>query len=348
MSALTVPGRRDETASLRPVPWRRMVWVTWRQHRLALAGTAALLSVLAVYVWIVGRRLHHAFAAAVACHPSSSIACSEVIRRFNDMNLHLANGFVWQPVPALIGAFVGAPVLARELETGTFRYAWTQGFGRWRWTLAKLVLLAVAVVAAAGAFSVLLSWYYRPYFAAGNQTVFLSQVSPLTAGLFDLRGVAFAAWTLAAFAIGALAGMLIRRVVPAIVATLVAYAGLALTAGMFLRRHYLTALFTSKPNMPATAWVMSQWWTKGGRFAFTGLPPMNLIQQFCTPASVGAGKPSPETLALCLSRHGYVQWTSYQPAGRFWPFQLIEGGWLLALSAVLIGATVMLVRRRAT
>ena len=264
-----------------------MVWVTWRQHRLALAGTGALLGVLAVYVWIVGRQLHHAYAAAIACHPASSIACSELIRRFNDMNLHLANGYVLQPVPALIGAFVGAPVLARELETGTFRYAWTQGFGRWRWTLAKLVLLAVAVVAAAGAFSVLLSWYYQPYFAAGNQTVFFSQVSPLTAGLFDLRGVAFAAWTLAAFAIGALAGMLIRRVVPAIVATLVAYAGLALAAGTFLRRHYLTALLTSKPNMPTSAWIMSQWWTKGGKFAFTGLPPMNLLQQFCAPPRWG-------------------------------------------------------------
>ena len=33
-------------------------------------------------------------------------------------------------------------MLARELETGTFRYAWTQGFGRWRWTLAKLAPLA--------------------------------------------------------------------------------------------------------------------------------------------------------------------------------------------------------------
>ncbi len=348
MTALTVPARREEDAPARPVPWRRMVWVSWRQHRLALAGTGALLGVLAVYVWIVGRQLHHAYAVAIACHPASSIACSEVIRRFNDMNLHLANGFVWQPVPALIGAFVGAPVLARELETGTFRYAWTQGFGRWRWTLAKLVLLAVAVTAAAGAFSALLSWYYQPYFSAGNQTVFFSQVSPLTAGLFDLRGVSFAAWTLTAFAIGALAGMLIRRVVPAIVATLVVYAGLGLAAGMLLRRHYLAALLTTKPNLSATAWVMSQWWTKGGTFAFTGLPPMNLIQQFCSPPAAGAGKPSPGTLAQCLSRHGYTQWTSYQPAGRFWSFQLIEGSWLLALSLLLIATTVWLVRRRAT
>jgi hypothetical protein len=43
-----------------------------------------------------------------------------------------------------------------------------------------------------------------------------------------------------------------------------------------------------------------------------------------------------------------TQWTSYQPASRFWPFQWIEGGWLLALSVLLIAAaTVWLVRRRA-
>ena len=88
--------------------------------------------------------------------------------RFNGMDGFLANGFVLQAVPALIGAFVGAPVLARELETGTFRFAWTQGFGRWRWTLAKLVALGVVVAAAAGALSVLFSWYYQPYFADGQ------------------------------------------------------------------------------------------------------------------------------------------------------------------------------------
>ena len=348
MIALTVPARPEEAASLRPVPWRRMVWVTWRQHRFALAGVAALLGVLAVYVWILGRQLHHAYAIAIACHPASSIACGDLISSFNGIDNVLTNGYVLQAVPALIGAFVGAPVLARELETGTFRYAWTQGFGRWRWTLAKLVVLAVVVAAAAGALSVLFSWYYQPYFAAGNQPLFLSEVSPFAPGLFPLRGVAFAAWTLAAFAIGGLAGMLIRRVVPSIVATLAAYVGLALAAGMFLRHHYLTALLTSKPNVPASAWITSQWWTKGGNFAFTGLPPMNLLQQFCPSLPVRAGKfkPLQGSFAQCLSQHGYTRWTSYQPASRFWPFQFIEGGWLLALSLLLIAATVWLVHRR--
>jgi hypothetical protein len=35
-----------------------------------------------------------------------------------------------------------------------------------------------------------------------------------------------------------------------------------------------------------------------------------------------------------------------RPGSRFWEFRLIVGGWLLALSAVLAGVTVWLVRRR--
>ena len=243
-------------------------------------------------------------------------------------------------MPALIGAFAGAPVLARELETGTFRYAWTQGFGRWRWTLAKLVLLAVVVAAAAGAFSVLFSWYYQPFFAAGNAI-------PFSTRLFDLRGVAFAAWTLAAFAIGALAGMLIRRVVPAIVATLAVYAGLAVATALYLRQHYLTPLVTSNLNLPGSAWIMSQWYTKGGKFAFPAHGFQLVQRRLSSSARPGLGPPDALSPAQCLTRHGYTQWTSYQPASRFWPFQWIEGGWLLALSVLLIAATVWLVRRRA-
>ncbi len=47
-----------------------------------------------------------------------------------------------------------------------------------------------------------------------------------------------------------------------------------------------------------------------------------------------------------LAGHGYTSWTRLQPDSRFWEFQLIEGTWLLALSAAVIGGTVWLVRRR--
>ncbi len=351
MTTLTIPARLEEDVHLRPLPWRRMAWVTWRQHRIALAGVAVFLGLLALWLWIAGLQLHRAYAAAIACHPASSAACQNLIVNFQSTNVILKGGFVLQPVPALIGAFVGPLVLARELETGTFRYAWTQGFGRWRWTLAKLVMLGVAVAAIAAAFSVLVSWYYQPYLASGNGTVF-SSPSPLSPGLFDLRGVAFAAWTLAAFATGALAGMLIRRVVPAIVATLAAYAGLALLAGNVLHQHYLTPLVAKGSNLPGAAWITSEWWTKGGKLAFSGRPPISLLQQLC-PASFVTGpggrigiRGGPDTPTTCLLQHGYTQWADYQPASHFWPFQWIEGGWLLALSVLLIAVTVWLVRRR--
>jgi len=340
MTTLTVLSPQAQDTSLRPVPWRGMAWVTWRQHRAALAGVAALLGALALYLWLAGLHLHHAWAAATGCRPASSIACSSLISDFTFSHDHTATivPALLQAVPALIGAFLGAPVLARELETGTFRYAWTQAFGRWRWTLAKLVLLAVGLVIATGSFSLLFSWYDQPIIADG-------QYGPLSAIVFNLRGITFAAWTLAAFAIGALAGVLIRRVVPAMGATLAAYAGLAITAGMFLRQHYLTPLVTSNRNPPGGAWIQSQWWTKGGEAAFAGRPPINLLDQLCS--QLGTGKPTSASIAQCLSRHGYTQWTRYQPAGRFWPFQWIESGWLLALSMLLIATTVSVVRRRA-
>ena len=271
MTTLTLPTPPEKDANTRPLPWQRMAWVTWRHHRIALGGVAVFLGALAVWLWIAGLQLRHAYAAAIDCHPAGSTACSELILNFRVTGGILKGGFVLQPVPALIGAFVGPQVLARELETGTFRYAWTQGFGRWRWTLAKLVLLGVAVAAIAGAFSVLVSWYYQPYLAPGR---LYDPTSALAHWLFDLRGVVFAAGTLAAFAIGALAGMLIRRVVPAIVATLAGYTVLAVVVGDVLR-------------------------------------------------------------------------ADYQPASHFWSVQGIAGGGLVALSALLIAASVWLVRRRA-
>jgi ABC-2 family transporter protein len=356
MTALTMPARPDEDdASLRPIPWRRMAGVTWRQHRITLAGVAVLLGALAVWLGIAGTSVHHAWDAATACHPASSPACQDLASTFNATWSQMSYPAIFlQLLPALIGAFAGAPVLARELETGTFRFAWTQGFGRWRWALAKLVMLAVAVTAAAGAFSVLLSWCYQPYLAAGNQALGIYGNSPLVT-VFSLREVTFPAWTLAIFATGALAGMLIRRVVPAIVASLAVYAGLAIAAAGLLRERYLSPLVTSSPSVPGTAWLLGQSWTKDGRFAFAGNPPASLLNRFCnfaqSPGGKGGGGGGPSSsanpFAQCLAPHGYTMLTSYQPASRFWPFQWIEGGWLLALSALLIAATIWLIHRRA-
>jgi len=306
MTVLTIPAQPSQATVLRPVPWRRMAWVTWRQHRPTLISVPALLGAVAVFLLIAGLKIHHDYAVLTACHPASSTACQALNSNFNSTDWTMANtiNIFMNLTPALIGAFAGAPVLARELETGTYRYAWTQAFGRERWTIAKLALLAVAVTAAAGAFSQVFTWFFQPFLAQEDMTVF-------SATVFDTRGIAFAAWTLVAFAIGAFAGMLIRRIVPAMAATLAAYTGLALVTWLFLREHYPLALVTSNPNIDSgpfnvnDPWVLSTWYT------------------------------------------GKTQWTRYIPVSRFWPMQFVEAGWLLALSVLLIAATVWLVRRRA-
>ncbi len=307
MTALTLAAQPAKETALRPVPWRNMLWVTWRQHRATLISVPALFAAVGLFLLIMGLHIHHDYAVLKACHPFTSNACQTLNSSFNMTDWTIGNtiGILLVLAPVLIGAFAGGPMLARELETGTYRYTWTQGFGRARWTVAELTIVAVTITVAAGAFSQLFTWFFKPFLAQESLTV-------LNATVFATHGIAFAAWTLLAFSVGALAGMFFRRTVPAMAVTLGVYTGLAIATWTVLRKHYLPAVVTSgpipynngptNPNMP---WVLSTWTS------------------------------------------GHTQWASYIPVSRFWPMQFVEGGWLLALSVLLIAATVWLVRRRA-
>ncbi len=214
---------------------------------------------------------------------------------------------------AMLDPLGGGPMVARELEAGTFRLSWTQGCGRTRWLLARFPLLAVAVTAGAAAVSVMFSWYYQPMFQLG-------QASPLAPQVFDLRGFDFAAWTLAAFAISVCAGALIRRTIPAIVAALAA-------AG----------------TGHGAPWVLTQWWIQPG-----GAPASQ--SEISSPSGQlrqAGDLPTPQAVQQWSAEQGYIKYFTYQPASRFWHFQLIEGGWLLLLPVLLGAATVWLIRHRA-
>jgi hypothetical protein len=348
MTTLTTPAQPRERTP-RPVPWSKLAWVSWRQYRVGLLGALVFLGVLAVYLLVVGLRFRSAYASVTSCHPASSQACFAVSDLFSNTYYVTAEvtAAVLLAVPVLVGVFAGAPILARELDTGTFRFAWTQGAGRIRWTVARLALPAVAVTLAALAFSQLFEWFYWPFFASGMDSRFAEQ-------FFSLTGVAFAAWTLAAFAIGALAGVLIRRAVPAMAASMAAWAGLMLATVSFLRRHYMAPLLNRGTGAPgrgtSPAWVLSQWWTGPN-----GRPvPFNKLIQLTQDAPKGPTKQvGPDSFQTVvdpfhwLAQRGYTEWTSYQPASRYWHFQFIEGGWLLVLSLLLIVATIWLVHRRA-
>jgi ABC-2 family transporter protein len=326
MTILNAPAPPHPATSTRPVPWRRLAWVSWRQYRFSAAGAAVFLGVVAAYLLIMGLRIRTGYASVGSCQLTTNH-----MSRTCEIALMLFGGYhVWGEttaafmlaVPVLIGVFSGAPILGRELEVGTYRFAWTQGVGRTRWALARLALPAVTVTAAAAALSQLFGWFYYPFFAFPADSAFAPQY-------FELTGIALAAWTLAAFAIGALAGVLIRKVVPAIAAAMAAWAGLLLVTILYLRPHYEAPLTVhGSGGAPGRSpWLIHQWWT--GPNGRTITSEHKIIQLINRP------------------QRGYTQWTTYQPEARYWHFQFIEGGWLLLLSLLLIAASIWLIRRRA-
>jgi hypothetical protein len=321
-----------------------LAWVTYRQHRPALTGAAVFLGLISVYLLIMGLQINHAYAVVAACRPVGSGVCRQMKDAFDHGYWGGGGSSAMQAggaqtisslmlvVPVVLGAFLGAPLLARELETGTFRFAWTQGCGRVRWAVSKLLLLAVVVTGVTWAFTELFSYYYHPFLVDG-------QVSRLLPLAFGLLGMAFAAWTLAAFAVAVFFGALIRRTVPAMAATLATWTVLAIGTAVALRQHYQAPVRTTG-NPPAGSWILGNYATGPG-----GQHSLNQLYQQA-PASV-QNSADPNALTNWLAQQHYTQWTSYEPASRFWHFQLIEGGWLLALSAILIAAAIWMVRHRA-
>jgi hypothetical protein len=332
------------TSELRPVAWRRLLWVAWLRYRASFAATAALLAVVAAAVLVQGSRMRSAYAVLQACTPASSAHCRFAFTTFHDAYGDAgfaAAVFVW--TPGLIGAFAGAPLLARELETGTFRFAWTQGVGRMRWLIALLVPGALGVVAVTAIFGGLITWYKQPLLDAGIE-------QRLHGSMFPITGVAVVGWGLAAYAIGVLAGLVVRRVAAALAVTLALWTGLAFLASV-LRGRYQTPLSTSSPELPASDLPIEQWWSHAGLrvgddqinqvLQAVGVQSSNGGQDFR--AGPGSGSVDPGQYLL---QHGYTQWTSYQPDSRYWGFQLVEFGWLTALSLLLFAATLWLVRRK--
>ena len=339
MTVLTLPAQPGQSTAPRPLPWRRMAWVTWRQQRATLISGPAVLGAVAIFLVIFGLKVHHDYAALVNCPPVGSVQnesgnCQHLFQTFNSSDWPLGNtcAILMALAPVLIGAFAGGPLLARELETGTYRYAWTQGLGRERQVIAKLALVGVTLAVLAGAFGALFAWFFQPF-------LYTEQMNVLTESVFDAGGLMFPAFTLAAFAIGAFLGMLFRRVIPAMAATLGVYLAIRLVA-WGVRKYYPVAVVTSNtkifsqfgtPSLPGHPWILSTWVTGPG-----GQPASQAVASQIENRPPGASVPP-----------GYTEWTRWIPLSHYWPMQFIEAGWLLVLAVALFAATVSLVRRRA-
>ena len=164
-------------------------------------------------------------------------------------------------------------------------------------------------------------------------------------------GVAVVGWGLAAYAVGVLAGLVWRRVVPALAATLAAVDRPGLPR-LDLRGSLPDAPRHEQPAAAPTSDVpIDQWWTHGG-VRVSDAQINQVLQAIGVQHATADGLPgragaaAPSTRSSTCSSTATPKWTSYQPDSRYWTFQWIEFGWLTALSLLLLAATLWLVRRK--
>ena len=312
-----------------------MAWVTWRQHRSQAVGAIGLLCALALAAVLTHLPIASAFDhdSLSACLPAAPrTGCDIIVPHFESQFSGLVTATrVMALLPLLAGVFVGAPLVARELEFGTYRFAWTQAVSRRRWLLSKTVLLAAGAVVTAGAASLVVMWWRAPFDSLEGR------ISPSG---FDIEGLVVPAYALFALALGVLCGLVFRRTVAAMTATLVGFGAARLLVTDFVRPHFMAPLHRVISATAASGmrgdWVLSNTLVDAGGRRVTA-PSEELAVLHAQQAGI-----DPHTYIVTL---GWRRILSYQPAGRFWTFQLLEAGLFTALAVALVLVALWLVRR---
>src|SRR5580700_5671978 len=140
-----------------------MTWLAWRQFRTPALVVAVLLVAVAVIFGVTGPGLVHWYDTIVRpCNTNHD--CNAVTSIF------LKKDGLWQDIgklmyvfPVLLGMFWGAPLVAREMETGTFRLSWTQSVTRRRWFVTRVGMVVVASLVATGLLSLMVTWWFSPF-----------------------------------------------------------------------------------------------------------------------------------------------------------------------------------------
>jgi ABC-type transport system involved in multi-copper enzyme maturation permease subunit len=293
-----------------------MIWVSWRQHRSQAIVGLGLICAFAVYGLVLGLQMRTSFSnnnLATCLAHSLGASCLNSVASFDNRFGSLVNiGFyaVLLLLPGLIGAVVGATVLGRELEMGTWRLAWSQTVPRTRWLIVQLAVAATGLIVLGAVITLIITWYRAPMDRLTGHFVH---------NAYDYEGLVFTAYILFAFGLAVLAGQLLRRSIPAMLAALVPWVAVRLVVEFAIRPHFMT--------------------------------PLRFVDH-CSNGCIGGGNsivdvpPVTGHLGDLLVGNGATN--AYQPASRFWEFQSIEAGIFVALTLAVLGVTVWLVHRRGT
>jgi hypothetical protein len=343
-----------------------MMWLTWRQFRTQAAAVYAGVAAVAVVLAITGPRL-----------VDLARLDGSIFDRLTatDQNLFFAGVIVLAVAPAVIGAFWGAPLVARELEAGTHRLVWNQTVTRTRWLATKLGITALAAATAVGVLTLAVSWWSEPIDGARSSTHggLPARMTPVT---FAMRGIAPVGYAVFAVVLGVTLGIVIRRVLPAMALTLAVFIAVQVAVPLWVRPHLappvrddvtftlarMDGINSTGPGTPLTLslntggqgdWLLSNE-TVDATGKATALP--SWFSECLPPPPTGSsgarvqvtGRTPLEACFTRLTDEGYRQRVVYQPAERFWRLQLTETAMFLGLSGLLAGFCFWWTRKRLT
>jgi ABC-type transport system involved in multi-copper enzyme maturation permease subunit len=339
----------------------RFVWLQFRSQAAIAFGA---LAILAIVLAITGSHLVHVYDTMIStCRAQRN--CGTVTATFlhNNRTFRTWLGYLVIVAPGIIGVFWGAPLVAREFESGTQRLVLTQSVTRTRWLVAKISVIGLASILFAGLLSLMVTRWASP----------LDRVSMNSFATFDQRDIVPIGYAAFAFALGLGAGVLIRHVVPAMAATFATFVVVRIAFINLVRSRFVTALTVSRSYsasfgpgrgivysypMPFTS-SPGSWVTSSKTLNAAGNAVTNIACKLKTGFRVGPGGQSLSQTAIkaklradeavfqkCIEE--YRQVFTYQPASRYWPFQWYETSSFIALALVLCVATIWWVRRRAS
>ncbi|AUG75076.1 ABC transporter permease [Kitasatospora sp. MMS16-BH015] len=343
---------------------RGTAWLSARQERTAfLIGGGLLLAVCAWLLFLGGVIQHyvtvnHLEGCNVVYFPPECEGRGSQLAESLDPLWQPAveiTGWVLFALPPALGLFLGAPLLAREFETGTYRLAWTQSVSRRRWLAARLGVPLAVTLLGSTLLAVVSTWWVNVIegrFAVPGYYHWFTWLSRST------EGPAVVGFSLLGVALGAAVGLVTRRVVAsmAVTAVLMLVLRLAIDALRFLLTPARTSVIPARmgldPGDPHTV-IM------GGGHLGTHVPLESLNLETGLISSDGTHLPLPSdwidtlpdgrilcTTDACHTHPDVVQaYTQYQPPTAHWPMLWAETGLSLLLAALLVGFSFLWIRR---
>jgi hypothetical protein len=337
--------------------------MTWRQFRPGAITACAALVALAATLAATRPGLLSLYTSAglpgchAACATDAQSFIASVQGSYTEKIFFAGIGIMYL-VPALIGLFWGAPLIARELDSGTFRLAWSQSVSRARWVTVKLLLIGCAALLTAGLMSLLIGWWSGPLYQAageaGPNNLSISRFAPV---LFSTTGIVPLGYAAFAFALGSAVGVLLRRPVRAMAVTFAVFVAIQVLVPILVRPHLIPPVHTTQAVSSVqigTALVNNQGaffiqvqgisgqrgaWITGDRLVGAAGQTVTTFPAACVNGFANGSD-------SCLARRGIKVAVSYQPASRYWELQAAETGMYLVLAAGLGGLCYWAVRRR--